>query len=176
MEYRIVLNRMEFRAFHGCYDLEQQVGNRFTVDLEITAELGEVASEDCVEKAVNYLLVYETVREQMRVTQRTIERVSMNIMDALYARFPQIRHIRCTVSKLAPPLGGKLEKSERRAGEINHTATTNKARGIDSSRFIFLPDGIITTARKRSVRNTLPSLLLLREPSTPFAARKFPTP
>ena len=104
MEYRIVLNRMEFRAFHGCYDLEQQVGNRFT------AELGEVASEDCVEKAVNYLLVYETVREQMRVTQRTIERVSMNIMDALYARFPQIRHIRCTVSKLAPPLGGKLEK------------------------------------------------------------------
>ena len=103
MEYRIVLNRMEFRAFHGCYDLEQQVGNRFTVDLE-------VASEDCVEKAVNYLLVYETVREQMRVTQRTIERVSMNIMDALYARFPQIRHIRCTVSKLAPPLGGKLEK------------------------------------------------------------------
>ena len=63
-----------------------------------------------VEKAVNYLLVYETVREQMRVTQRTIERVSMNIMDALYARFPQIRHIRCTVSKLAPPLGGKLEK------------------------------------------------------------------
>ena len=85
MEYRIVLNRMEFRAFHGCYDLEQQVGNRFTVDLEITAELGEVA-------------------------QRTIERVSMNIMDALYARFPQIRHIRCTVSKLAPPLGGKLEK------------------------------------------------------------------
>ena len=110
MEYRIVWNRMEFRACHGCYDLEQQVGNRFTVDLEITAELGEVASEDCVEKAVNYLLVYETVREQMRVTQRTIERVSMNIMDALYARFPQIRHIRCTVSKLAPPLGGKLEK------------------------------------------------------------------
>ena len=109
MEYRIVLNRMEFRAFHGCYDLEQQVGNRFTVDLEITAELGEVASEDCVEKAVNYLLVYETVREQMRVTQRTIERVSMNIMDALYARFPQLRHIRCPVSKLAPPRGGKLE-------------------------------------------------------------------
>ena len=31
------------------------MGNRFTVDLEITAELGEVASEDCVEKAVNYL-------------------------------------------------------------------------------------------------------------------------
>ena len=175
MEYRIVLNRMEFRAFHGCYDLEQQVGNRFTVDLEITAELGEVASEDCVEKAVNYLLVYETVREQMRVTQRTIERVSMNIMDASMPGFRKSA-ISAVRFRSCAPAGREARKSERRAGEINHTATTNKARGIDSSRFIFLPDGIITTARKRSVRNTLPSLLLLREPSTPFAARKFPTP
>ena len=103
MEYRIVLERMEFRAYHGCYDLEQRVGNRFTVDLEIRAELGDTAREDSVEKAVNYLTVYEIVRGQMRVTQRTIERVAMNILDAVRAAFPQIRHVVCTVSKLAPP-------------------------------------------------------------------------
>ena len=34
MEYRIALDRMEFRALHGCYELERKVGNRFTVDLE----------------------------------------------------------------------------------------------------------------------------------------------
>ena len=39
MEYRIVLSRMEFRALHGCYELERKVGNRFTVDLELSAEL-----------------------------------------------------------------------------------------------------------------------------------------
>lgn len=39
---------MEFRS--RLLTWEQQVGNRFTVDLEITAELGEVASEDRVEK------------------------------------------------------------------------------------------------------------------------------
>lgn len=110
MEYRIVLDSMEFRALHGCYELERKVGNRFTVDLEITAELGDVAAEDCVEKAVNYLKVYEVVRGQMAVTQRTIERVAMNVIEALYATFPQIRHVTCTVSKLAPPLGGKLRR------------------------------------------------------------------
>ncbi len=93
MEYRITLERMEFHALHGCYELERKVGNRFTV-----------------EKAVNYLTVYEVVREQMRVTQRTIERVAMNILDAVRAAFPQIRHVVCTVSKLAPPLGGKLDR------------------------------------------------------------------
>ncbi len=110
MEYRIELQRMEFRAFHGCYDLEQKVGNRFTVDLSLTAELGQVAEQDSVEQAVNYLTVFEVVQEQMRITQRTIERVAANIIDALYAAFPQIRHVHCRVSKLAPPLGGKIER------------------------------------------------------------------
>lgn len=110
MEYRIVLQRMEFRALHGCYELERKVGNRFTVDLEITASLGDVAAEDNVEKAVNYLTVYEIVALQMRITQHTIERVAMNIIEAIQATFSQVRHVKCTVSKLAPPLGGKLEK------------------------------------------------------------------
>lgn len=108
MEYRINLSGMEFRAFHGCYDLEQQVGNRFTVDVEITAGLGRVAEEDDVNLAVNYLKVYETVREVMGLTQRTIERVAQNIIDTLCARFPSIVHVRCTVAKMAPPLGGKV--------------------------------------------------------------------
>lgn len=110
MEYRIALSRMEFRALHGCYELERKVGNRFTVDLELTAELGNAAAEDDVRQTVNYLTAYEVVREQMHVTQHTIERVAMNIIEALYAAFPQVRHVKCTVSKLAPPLGGKLEK------------------------------------------------------------------
>ena len=86
MEYRIVLSRMEFRALHGCY------------------------VQDDVCKTVNYLTVYEVVRMQMRITQHTIERVAMNIIEAIYAAFAQVRHVKCTVSKLAPPLGGKLEK------------------------------------------------------------------
>ena len=71
---------MEFRAYHGCYDLEQIVGNRFVVELTITTELGAVADEDAVEKAVNYLTVYEIVRDVMRIKCRTIERVAQNII------------------------------------------------------------------------------------------------
>ena len=110
MQYEIELERMEFRAFHGCYELERKVGNRFTVDLTLRTELGEAAAEDRVELAVNYLTVYEIVRAQMQVTQRTIERVAVNILDALYAAFPQLVQVRCRVSKLAPPLGGKVKR------------------------------------------------------------------
>ena len=108
MEYRINLDRMEFHAYHGCYDLEQQVGNHFTVDLELTTELGAVAEKDDVRLAVNYLTVYEIVREQMKIKQRTIERVATNIITAIDSAFPQVSKVRCTVTKVAPPLGGKV--------------------------------------------------------------------
>ena len=61
MLYTIKLEQMEFRAFHGCYDLEQKVGIRFSVEMKITSQFGCVAVEDAVEKAVNYLTVYEVV-------------------------------------------------------------------------------------------------------------------
>lgn len=108
MLYTIHLQEMEFRAFHGCYDLEQKVGNRFVVDMQITTELGCVADEDAVEKAVNYLTVYEITREVMRNTCRTIEAVAQNIISAVKEKYPQIVEVECSVAKLAPPLGGKV--------------------------------------------------------------------
>ena len=108
--YTIELEGMDFHAFHGCYELEQQTGSHFEVSLRITTELGEVAETDDVRKAVNYLTVYEMVREQMQCTQCTIERVAQNIIDALHERFPQISQTECRVSKIAPPLGGKVAR------------------------------------------------------------------
>lgn len=108
MLYSIELHDMEFRAYHGCYDLEQKVGNRFRVGLKISAELGEVAQKDDVTLAVNYLTLYEIVAQVMQHKQRTIEAVAQNIIRAVKERFEQIAQVECRVSKLAPPLGGKV--------------------------------------------------------------------
>ena len=108
--YEIRLEGMDFHAFHGCYDLEQRTGNHFCVDVCIETALGEVAESDDVTKAVNYLTCYEVVREQMGITQHTIERVAQNIIRALKARFESIARVECRVTKLAPPLGGKVAR------------------------------------------------------------------
>ena len=60
--------------------------------------------------AVNYLTVYELVRAAMAVKQRTIERVACNIIAAVREHFPQVETVECRVTKLAPPLGGKVER------------------------------------------------------------------
>lgn len=110
MIYTIELQQMEFRAYHGCYELERKVGNRFAVDMSIITELGDLAESDDVTQSVNYLTVYEIVREQMKITRHTIEAVAMQIIEAVRGSFPQIVEISCTVAKIAPPLGGKLER------------------------------------------------------------------
>ena len=108
--YTINLEGMDFHAFHGCYELERLTGSHFEVSLRIVSPLGRVAEDDDVMQAVNYLTVYETVREQMAVTQHTIERVAQNIINALHGSFKQIVAVECTVTKIAPPLGGKVNR------------------------------------------------------------------
>ncbi len=108
--YTIRLDGIYLRAFHGCYDLEQQVGNRFRVDVVIRTPLGDLPKTDDVTQAVNYLTVYEIVERTMQRTQRTVEAAAANIIEAIRAEFPQIVEIECTVAKIAPPLGGKIDK------------------------------------------------------------------
>ncbi len=110
MRTLIELENMEFKAFHGCYDLEKKVGNLFRVDVTIEAEIGEAARNDSVEQTVNYLTVFELVQQQMAITSNIIENVAERIIDAVHARFPSALRVTAKVSKLAPPLGGKIER------------------------------------------------------------------
>ena len=65
---------------------------------------------DDVTQAVNYLTVFEIVERTMQRTQRTIEAAASNIIEAVKEAFPQIVEVECTVAKIAPPLGGKIDK------------------------------------------------------------------
>ena len=87
----IELENMEFQAFHGCYELERQVGNRFLVSVRIEAELGEAADSDRIERTINYLDVFETVREQMDIPSHILEHVAGRIAGRIRERFPQKR-------------------------------------------------------------------------------------
>jgi dihydroneopterin aldolase len=110
MSYELRIEGMEFRAAHGCYDIEQRVGGNFTVDMVLEIENNGAALADDVTRTVNYVEVYETVREQMAIPSRIIENTAHRILEAVAARFPQVRHVEITLAKLAPPIGGKAAR------------------------------------------------------------------
>jgi dihydroneopterin aldolase len=107
----IAIENMEFYAFHGCYDTEKRVGNHFRVSLRLEADLDAAAASDRIEETINYLTVYELVAGEMRIVSDILEHVAGRIVEALYARFPQLERVTVEVSKLAPPLGGPVERT-----------------------------------------------------------------
>lgn len=115
----ISLNNMEFHAFHGCYQLEKVVGNRFVLDLKMKVDDRGAAEDDDITRTVSYLDVYEVICEQMNIPSDIIENVAERICNALLAQFEQILEVEITVAKMAPPLGGKVESV---------SVTTSKSR------------------------------------------------
>jgi dihydroneopterin aldolase len=106
----ISLSGMEFFAYHGCFEEEQIIGNKFIVDLEFFATTDNAETSDDLAKTVNYQKVYELVKAEMEIKSKLLEHVARRIQDSLYKNFPYIGSSKITVSKLNPPIGGKVDK------------------------------------------------------------------
>jgi len=106
----IELENMEFYAFHGCYEQEKRVGNRFIVNLKFTTDATLAAASDNVSDTVSYLDVYGVVKRQMEITSDILENVVDRILSSLAEAFPAIETMSVKVSKMTPPLGGQIER------------------------------------------------------------------
>ena len=106
---RIIIEEMEFYAFHGHYKEEQIVGNRFLVDLEMEADLGAAAASDKLDDAVNYQVAYQLIQKEMRRKKSNLlENIARRILDALYAELDGIENITIRIRKMHPPMGGPI--------------------------------------------------------------------
>ena len=106
---KIVIEEMEFYAFHGHYAEEQIVGNRFLVDLEIECNLEPAAESDQLEDAVNYQHAYQLIKQEMRQKKSNLlENIAKRILDALFSEMEGIQKATIRVRKMHPPMGGPI--------------------------------------------------------------------
>jgi dihydroneopterin aldolase len=105
----ISIENMEFFAYHGCFEEEQIIGNRFLVNLEITTDTAAAERSDKLTDTVNYQRVYQVIGKEMEIKSKLLEHLARRIMDAVKREFPEITSMELKVSKLNPPIGGKVE-------------------------------------------------------------------
>jgi dihydroneopterin aldolase len=106
---KIVIEEMEFYAFHGHYQEEQIVGNRFLVDLEIETDMKLPSESDQLADAVNYQLAYQLIRKEMRRKKSNLlENICKRILDALYAEMKGIERVTVRIRKMHPTMGGPI--------------------------------------------------------------------
>ena len=104
----IQIENMEFYSFHGHFKEEQIVGNKFIVDLSIETDMEKASASDNLKDAVNYQRAYEITRQQMEKKSHLLENIAGRILDALYNELTGIRKATIKVSKMNPPVGGKV--------------------------------------------------------------------
>jgi dihydroneopterin aldolase len=104
----IKIENMEFYAFHGHFREEQIVGNKFLVDLIIETDMHIPMKSDNLRDAVNYQKAYEIVKFQMEKKSHLLEHIAGRILDAIYSELSGIKKVTVKVSKLNPPMGGKI--------------------------------------------------------------------
>ncbi len=105
----IQIEGMEFYAFHGHFKEEQIVGNRFLVDLTIETDMEKPMMSDSLKDAVNYQKACEIIKQQMERKSHLLENIAGRIIEALYAEMDGIKKITVKVSKMNPPMGGKIQ-------------------------------------------------------------------
>ena len=106
----ILLEGMEFFAYHGCFKEEQLIGTKFIVDLTIETDTGVAEKSDNLHDTLNYVSIYEVVKTEMEQKSHLLEHVARRIMTSLTENFQGITSMDLKISKLNPPVGGKMKQ------------------------------------------------------------------
>ncbi len=106
----IQLEGMEFYAYHGCFKEERVAGNHFVIDLSIERDLSSAAQTDNLRDTLNYQEAYSLIKKEMVKKSYLLEHIAERILKALYAKFQGIEKATVKVSKMNPPMGGKIKQ------------------------------------------------------------------
>src|SRR5688572_29690458 len=98
----IFLNKMIFYAHHGIHDEETVTGTQF--ELNITVSFPENGNITSINDTVNYVTVYNIIKENMKSPSRLLETVIMKTAEDIYRSDPRIKTINISISKINPPI------------------------------------------------------------------------
>ncbi len=107
----IALEGLEFFSYHGFYDEEQKIGNKYAVDIVVTADFSEAARRDRLSATVNYEALYRITANVMQRPARLLEHLAHSIIADIRQQYPDVDSVEVSVSKFNPPIGGVCHRA-----------------------------------------------------------------
>jgi dihydroneopterin aldolase len=100
--YTIHLHQLEFFAFHGLYEEERVVGNKFVVSVDVDFESNHIITS--ISDTIDYTLIYEIIKKRMVIPTGLIEIVAEDIISGIHEKFGQVKQIKISIQKSNPPI------------------------------------------------------------------------
>ena len=105
----IRLDNIALYAYHGLKKGEQEMGQRFFMDIDLMADLTDAAATDLLSHTVDYHQVYKTATAAfMGERCYLLERAAWNVMQALFKEFA-VDEITVRIRKPSAPIDGLLD-------------------------------------------------------------------
>ena len=130
MTAKIGLKDVIIHAPHGFFEEEHAMGNTFSIDVEVDAEIGGAAHDDDLGQTVNYATIYYLLRAEMKKPTQLLEALAYRMAGRIADQFDNVTAVKLRLHKLNPPLGGKVGSSYVEVSV--HGSLGGGARGWDS--------------------------------------------
>jgi dihydroneopterin aldolase len=106
---KILLSGLDFFGKHGCYGPEREAGQRFVVDIEITADLQKASHSDELDDTINYVEIFNFAKA-------TIEGESAFLLEHLAGKigdfaltYPQTKSVMVRIRKPHVAVNGSFD-------------------------------------------------------------------
>lgn len=108
----ISLEGIEFFAYHGYYDEEQKMGNKYSVDIMVATSFLKAAEHDQLSATVNYETLYGIIKQEIKQPSKLLESIAKRIIDKTFRKYPGLEWVQVSISKFNPPVGGVCTKAK----------------------------------------------------------------
>jgi dihydroneopterin aldolase len=101
--FRVFVENLEFYAYHGVPNAEQEIGHRYVATVSVLVN-GLANETDSIEDTVDYARLSKHIEFVARAEKyRTVERLAQVICQTLLMSFPDIRQVDLKLAKRLPP-------------------------------------------------------------------------
>src|SRR5699024_1789773 len=116
---KIILNQLSFYGYHGLFQEEKQLGQRFLVDATLNVSLEQAGNTDEMQQWIDYGAAFTLVEQVVIGDPRNlIEDVDEEMAATLLNHFHSVQSCIIKVTKPNPPISGQYESV---AVEINRS-------------------------------------------------------
>lgn len=116
----IALEEIHLYGQHGCYEAEAIIGGHYELSIYVETDVQQAAQSDSLDFTVDYESVYRYCVNIFSERHNLLESLAYKMAHGILASYPKAIHARIKLSKLHPPLQGKVGKST-----VDYTAYRN---------------------------------------------------
>ncbi len=110
---RISINEMVFYGYHGVYDEERKLGQRFIVTVHLFTDTALDTRISKLDDTIDYTKVYADIKEIMETHQfHLLESCANTIADKLLTDYNLIEHLSVCIKKPSVAIQGSLDAVE----------------------------------------------------------------